>query len=114
MTRVTAGIRRRRKHKKILKLAKGYEASRRRVYKIAKETVLKAGEYAFAGRKDRKRDFRKLWIIRINAALKERGLRYSTFINKLKKNNIMLDRKSLSNLTSDKESFDNLLNSLKK
>lgn len=114
MTRVTAGVRRRQKHKKILKLAKGYHSARRRLYKRAKETVLKAGEYAFTGRKDRKRDFRKLWIIRINAALRERGLKYNTFINKLKKNNILLDRKSLSNLALDKENFDKLVSSLKK
>jgi len=114
MTRVTTGVRRRRKHKKILKLAKGYQDARRRIYKVAKETVFKAGEYAFTGRKDRKRDFRKLWIIRINAALRERGLKYSTFISQLKKNNILLDRKSLSNLALDKENFDKLVDSIKK
>lgn len=96
--RVKTGTVRHRKHKKILKLAKGYRMARHKRYKVAKESVLHAGEYAFAGRKLRKRDFRALWIIRINAALTPFNLSYSRFAALLKKSNIGLNRKILAEL----------------
>lgn len=96
--RVKTGITRRKKHKKILKQAKGYRMTKSRLYKVAKEAVLHAGQYAFHGRKLKKRDFRKLWIQRINAGLTDTNLKYNQFINKLKTNKIELNRKMLADL----------------
>ena len=98
MVRIKGGVRTRAKHKKVLKMAKGFWMTRHKQFRKVKEAVLHAGEYAFKGRKLRKRDFRKLWIIRMNAALRELGMKYSIFINKLKVNKIELDRKILSQL----------------
>jgi len=98
MVRVKGGARTHRKHKKVLDMAKGFWMTRHKQFKKAKEAVLHAGEYAFKGRKLKKRDFRSLWIVRMNAALRELGTKYSTFINKLKTNKIELDRKILSQL----------------
>lgn len=98
MVRIKGGVRTRAKHKKVLKMAKGYWMTRHKQFKKAKEAVLHAGEYAFAGRKHKKRDFRQLWIMRMNAALRALGIKYSFFINKLKVNKIELDRKILSQL----------------
>ncbi len=98
MVRIKGGVRTHRRHKKVLKLAKGYWMTRHKQFKKAKEAVLHAGEYAFKGRKLRKRDFRQLWIIRMNAALRNLGTKYSVFIKKLKDNKIQLDRKILSQL----------------
>jgi len=98
MVRVKGGITTHRKHKKTLKLAKGYWMSRHKQIKKAKEAVLHAGQYAYVGRKNRKRDFRTLWIIRLNAALKPLGLKYNQFINALKKNKVELDRKILAQI----------------
>lgn len=98
MVRIKGGVRTHRRHKKVLKLAKGYWMTRHKQFKKAKEAVLHAGEYAFKGRKLRKRDFRQLWIIRMNAALRNLGTKYSIFIKKLKDNKIELDRKILSQL----------------
>src|SRR3989344_1872231 len=100
MARVKTGVIRRRKHKKILKLAKGYRGTNRRLFKRAMEATLHAGQYAFVGRRLRKRDMRKLWIMRIGAGLTQLGnsLNYSRFINGLKKANIALNRKILSEL----------------
>jgi large subunit ribosomal protein L20 len=98
MVRIKGGVKTRAKHKKVLKLAKGYWMTRHKQFKKAKEAVLHAGEYAFKGRKLRKRDFRQLWIIRINAAVRNLGIKYSIFIKKLKDNKIELDRKILSQL----------------
>ncbi len=100
MSRAKTGFVRRRKHKKILDLTKGYYGSRSKLYRRANEAYLKAGEYAFDGRKKRKRDFKKLWIIRLNAAVRLKGMSYSRFINKLKAKNIELDRKILSELAA--------------
>lgn len=108
MSRVKTGITRSRRHKKVLELTKGFRGANTRLYKRAKEALLHAGQYAYIGRKLRKRDFRKLWIIRINAALKEAGavVNYSRFINHLKKAQILLDRRTLSELAiRDFESF---------
>jgi len=96
--RVKTGIVRHRNHQKILKLAKGYWISRHKLYKKAHEAVLHAGAYAFHGRKRRKRDFRSLWITRINAALINSGIKYSKFIKALKDNHIEIDRKILAEL----------------
>ncbi len=98
MARVKRGVTAHKKHKKILKLAKGYRMSRHRLIKVANEAVLHAGEYAFMGRKRKKRDFRRLWIIRINAALKELGMKYNQFIRNLKTKKIELDRKVLAKI----------------
>lgn len=96
--RVRTGPRTKHRHKKILKLAKGYWMSRSTQIKKATEAVLHAGQYAYAGRKIKKRDFRSLWIVRINAAVKEAGMSYSQFINSLKKKNVQVDRKILSQI----------------
>ena len=98
MVRVKSGILTKKKHRKTLKLAKGYWMTRHKQFKKAKEAVLHAGEYAFAGRKRKKRDFRQLWITRLNAALRELGLKYSLFIKMLKDKKIEIDRKVLSQI----------------
>lgn len=86
------------RHNKLLKLAKGYRMTRNRLYKVAKEAVTHAGQYAFAGRRLKRRDLRSTWIIRLNAALRPLGITYSKFIPALKKANITLDRKILAEL----------------
>ncbi|HLL61011.1 MAG TPA: 50S ribosomal protein L20 [Candidatus Nitrosocosmicus sp.] len=101
MARVKGGLTTRRKHKKILDMAKGYRMTRHKQIKKAKEAVLHAGEYAFHGRKLKKREFRKLWIIRLNAAVRNYGMKYSQFIKNLKTNNIELDRKILSQIANE-------------
>lgn len=88
------------RHKKILELASGYRMSRHRLYKTAHEAVLHAGQYAFAGRHLRRRDLRRVWIVRIKAAVEEMGFKYSRLINAFKKSNILLDRKILSDLAT--------------
>lgn len=98
MPRSKTGVVRRRKHKKILKQTKGYYLTRSKLYRRAHEAYLKAGEYSYIGRKLRKRDIKKLWIMRINAATRERGYNYSRFMKLLKNSNINLNRKSLSEL----------------
>ncbi|HUS59897.1 MAG TPA: 50S ribosomal protein L20 [Nevskiaceae bacterium] len=104
--RVKTGPTRRKRHKKVLKRTKGFRMTKGRLYKVSKEADLHAGQYAFAGRKRRKRDFRRLWITRINAALTEYNLSYSKFINGLKKAKIELDRKILADLAvSDPKVF---------
>lgn len=102
MTRVKGGTTTRARHKKIKKLAKGYRMARHKQYKSAHEAVLHAGEYAFMGRKLRKRDFRRLWITRMNAALRDLGTNYSTFIKKLKDKDVELDRKVLAYFAAEK------------
>jgi large subunit ribosomal protein L20 len=112
--RVKTGIVRRRKHKKILKLAKGYYAGRSRVYRKAKEQVEHALVYAFRDRKQKKREFRRLWIQRINAACRLQGISYSVFIDGLKKANIELDRKILANMAmNDAEMFAKVVDQVK-
>ncbi len=106
MPRVKRGVTARARHKKILKQAKGYYGARSRVYRVAKQAVIKAGQYAYRDRKQRKRQFRSLWIVRINAAARECGLSYSRFINGLNKANIEIDRKVLADIAvHDKEAF---------
>ncbi len=98
MTRVKRGVTAKARHKKVLALAKGYRGRRGNVYRVAKEAVMKAGQYAYRDRRQRKRQFRNLWIVRINAACRELGLTYSNFINGLTKANVTVDRKVLSSL----------------
>lgn len=98
MTRVKRGVVARRRHKKVLKQAKGYYGARSRVFRVAKQAVIKAGQYAYRDRRQRKRQFRALWIARINAAARVNGLSYSRFIDGLKKAGIEIDRKVLADL----------------
>jgi len=115
MPRVKRGMVSQRKHKQVLKLAKGYRGSKNRLIKVAREAVLHAGAYAYQGRKNRKRTFRALWNIRIGEAVKQEGLSYSIFINKLKKSKIELDRKILADLVvSDPMTFKQIVNEAKK
>lgn len=105
---------RRQKHKKLLKLAKGFKQARRRRYKVAKEAVLHAGQYAYIGRKQKKRNLRTLWIIRLNAALREEGLKYSSFVNLAQKAKIELNRKMLADTAvSDPQAFREIVSKLK-
>jgi len=99
--RVKRGVTSHAKHKKLFRANKGYRMTKRRLTRVAKEALLHAGEYAFEGRKNKKRDFRRLWITRISQSVNEQGLSYSGFISKLKAANIELDRKSLAILVSD-------------
>ena len=101
--RVKRGITTHRRHKKFLDLAKGYRGARHRLYRTAREAVERAWSNAFYGRKQRKRDFRKLWIMRINAGVRENGLSYNRFIHGLKLAGIDLNRKVLSNMAIDKK-----------
>ena len=98
MARVKRGVMARRRHKKILKQAKGYYHARRNVFRVAKQAVTKALQYAYIGRKQKKRNFRSLWITRINAAARINGLSYSRFMNGLLKAGITLDRKVLADI----------------
>lgn len=98
MARVKRGVTSHRRHKKVLKLTKGHRGGRSKNIREAKSSLLHAGEYAFAGRKLRKRDMRKLWIIQLNAAVRAEGLNYSKFISELRTKNIKLDRKILADL----------------
>ena len=98
MPRVKRGVVARASHKKVLELAKGYRGRRKNVYRIAKQAVMKAGQYAYRDRRQKKRQFRTLWIARINAAAREQGLSYSVFMNGLKKASIQIDRKVWSDI----------------
>ena len=106
MPRVKRGVTARARHKKVLALAKGYRGRRGNVYRIAKQAVMRAGQYAYRDRRTKKRVFRSLWIARINAAAREHGMSYSVFINGLNKASIGLDRKVLAELAvNDKPAF---------
>lgn len=98
MARVKRGVTARRRHKKVLKQAKGYYNARRKVFRVAKQAVTKALQYAYIGRKQKKRNFRSLWITRINAAARINGMSYSRFMNGLMKAGITLDRKVLADI----------------
>ena len=112
--RVKTGVVRRKKHKKILKMAKGFYSGRRKHFRKAKEQVERSLVYAFRDRKQKKRDFRKLWIVRINAACRLNGISYSRFINALKKANIELDRKILADLAmNEPEVFSDIVKKAK-
>ncbi len=114
MPRVKRGVTARARHKKILVQAKGYRGRRKNVYRIAKQAVMKAGQYQYRDRRQRKRQFRSLWIARINAAARELGMKYSTLMNGLRKANIEVDRKVLADLAVfDQPAFAALANQAK-
>ena len=106
MPRVKRGVTARARHKKVIAQAKGYRGRRNNVFRIAKEAVMKAGQYQYRDRRNRKREFRALWIARINAAARELGMTYSVFMNGLRKAEIEVDRKVLADLAvHDKAAF---------
>ncbi len=114
MPRVKRGVTARARHKKVLALAKGYRGRRKNVYRVAKQAVMKAGQYAYRDRRQRKRQFRQLWIVRINAGARENGLSYSKFMNGLRKAMIEIDRKVLADLAVfDKAAFAQLVEKAK-
>jgi large subunit ribosomal protein L20 len=114
MARVKGGIKARRRHKKYLKQAKGYVGGRSRLYRTARETVERAGVFAYRDRRKRKRDFRRLWIVRINAAARDHGLSYSRLMEGLKAQGIALDRKALADLAANEpEAFAKLVEQVK-
>ena len=114
MARIKGAVATRKRRNKILKAAKGYWGSKSKHFKMAKQAVLKSGNYAFAGRKMKKRDFRRLWIARINAQAKVNGMNYSTFMHGLKKAGIDLNRKMLAEIAvADKAAFAELVNKAK-
>ena len=115
MARVKGAMMARKRRNKILKLAKGYWGSKSKHYKMANQAVMKSGVYAYTGRKLKKRDFRQLWITRINAACNMNGMNYSTFVNGLKKSGIVINRKMLAELAvNNKEAFAQLAETAKK
>ena len=114
MPRVKRGVAARARHKKVLNLAKGYYGARSRVYRVAKQAVIKAAQYAYRDRRQKKRDFRSLWIIRINAAARAHGLTYSVFMNGLRNASIDIDRKILADLAvHDQAAFSALVEQAK-
>lgn len=114
MARVKRGVTARARHKKVLAKAKGYYGARSRVFRVAKQAVIKASQYSYRDRRVRKREFRALWIVRINAAAHEFGLSYSRFINGLKKADLLLDRKVLADIAvHDKQAFGKLVEQAK-
>jgi large subunit ribosomal protein L20 len=109
MARIKRGVTTHRKHKKILKLAKGYRGSKSKLYRVANEQVMKSGQYAYAHRRQKKREFRKLWIARINAAARDNGLSYSKMVYGLKQKGVEVNRKVLAELAiSDPGAFTSL------
>jgi large subunit ribosomal protein L20 len=113
--RISSGPARRKRIKKILKRAKGYRGGRHRLHRPAKETVMRALAYGFGGRKIKKRDYRSMWIVRINAACDQRGMSYSRFMNGLKKANVQINRKWLSEIAiDDPKTFDQLVQTAQK
>ena len=113
MARVKRGVVAHAKHKKILKLAKGYKGARSKVYRVAKQAVIKAGQYAYIGRKQRKRQFRSLWITKITAAARLNNMSYSQLMNQLKTADININRKMLADLAmNNAESFSAIVNSI--
>ena len=106
MPRIKRGVTARARHKKVLKKAKGYYGARSRVYRVAKQAVIKAAQYAYRDRRQRKRQCRALWIVRINAAAREHGLSYSRFMSGLHKAAVIIDRKNLADIAvNDKAAF---------
>lgn len=115
MARVKGALATRKRRKKTLKLAKGYFGAKSKLFKTAKEAVMKSGNYAYIGRRQKKRDFRRLWITRISAACKMNGMNYSTFINGLNKAGIQINRKMLADLAvNDAAGFATLVKAVKK
>jgi len=115
MPRVKRGVTARARHKKVLKQAKGFRGRRKNVYRVAKQAVMKAGQYAYRDRRNKKRTFRALWIARINAAVRELGMSYSMFMSGLRRANIEIDRKVLADLAvHDKAAFTKIAEQAKK
>ena len=115
MPRANSSVPRHRRHRKIIKLAKGYRGSRNSNFRSAKDAVEKGMLYAYRDRRQNKRNFRKLWIIRINAAVRQNGLTYSKFISLIKENNITLNRKSLAHMAvNDPDGFSSIVKSISK
>ena len=115
MARVKGALATRKRRKKVLKLAKGYFGAKSKLFKTAKEAVMKSGNYAYIGRRQKKRDFRRLWITRISAACKMNGMNYSTFMNGLNKANVQINRKMLADLAvNDPAGFETLVKTAKK
>lgn len=114
MARVSRGVQAHARHKKILKAAKGYYRARSKVYRVAKQAVIKAGQYAYRDRRQKRRQFRRLWIVRINAEARNNGLSYSKFINGLHKAGVEIDRKVLADIAVfDKVGFTALVDQAK-
>ncbi len=114
MARVKGALNTRKHHKKVLKLAKGYRGSKSKLYRVANQAVMKSLSYAYVGRKQKKRDFRSMWITRISAACKINGINYSRFMNGLKKANIEINRKMLSEIAiNDPAAFTQLVETAK-
>ncbi|MBP5179915.1 MAG: 50S ribosomal protein L20 [Clostridiales bacterium] len=114
MSRVKRGVRTRARHRKVLKQAKGYFGHKSKLFKVANQAVLKSGNYAYRDRRQKKRDFRKLWITRINAAARLNGMSYSRFMDGLKKSGVELDRKVLSDIAiTDPQGFTALVEKAK-
>lgn len=114
MTRVKRGTTAKRRHKKMIALAKGFRAGRSKIFTLAKNAVAKAGMHAYADRRKKKRDFRALWILRLTAAVKQRGMNYSTFLGGLRKKHIILNRKTMSEMAiHNPEVFDKVVEAVK-
>ncbi len=114
MTRVKRGVTTKRRHKKVIALAKGFRGGRKKLFKLAKNAVAKAGMHAYVDRRKKKRDFRALWILRLTAAVKERGLNYSTFVGNLRKKHVILNRKAMSELAiHNPKVFDKVVEAVK-
>ena len=114
MARIKGAMAARKKHKKILKLAKGFRGARSKQYRVAKQSVMRALASSYIGRKHKKRDFRTLWIARINAETRKNGISYSRFMNGLKRSGIVMNRKMLSELAiNDKDAFSKLVETAK-
>ncbi len=114
MARIKGAVKTRARRKKVLKLAKGYRGAKSKLYRTANQAVMKSLAYAYRDRKAKKREFRQLWIARINAAARQNGISYSQFMNGLKKNNININRKMLSEIAiSDPEAFTQLVEKVK-
>ncbi len=112
--RITRGLAAKKKHKKVLKLARGYFGARSKQYRTAKQSVMRALSHSFAGRKQTKREYRRLWITRINAAARINGISYSRFMNGLKTNNILINRKMLAEMAvNDAKAFASLVEKVK-
>ena len=115
MARIKGALATRKRRKKVLKLAKGYFGAKSKLFKTAKEAVMKSGNYAYIGRRLKKRDFRRLWITRISAAAKLNGMNYSTFMNGLNKAGVQINRKMLADIAvNDEAGFANLVKNAKK
>ena len=114
MPRVKRGVTARARHKKVFKQTKGFRGRRKNVYRVAKQALMKAGQYAYRDRRQKKRQFRSLWIARINAAVRELGMSYSVFMSGLKRANIEIDRKVLADLAvNDKAAFAQIASQVK-